>query len=45
MFGADAVTLGPVLAAANALTAFSSGGNLYTLFVRPLLPDEVPAPG
>jgi hypothetical protein len=44
-FGADAATLGPVLAAANALTGFSSGGNLYTLFVRPLLPDEVPAPG
>jgi hypothetical protein len=45
VFGAEAATLGPVLAAANALTAFSSGGNLYTLFVRPLLPDEVPAPG
>jgi hypothetical protein len=45
VFGVDAQTLGPVLAAANALTAFSSGGNLYTLFVRPLLPDEVPAPG
>jgi hypothetical protein len=45
VFGADATTLGPVLAAANALTAFSSGGNLYTLSVRPLLPDEVPAPG
>jgi hypothetical protein len=45
VFGADAVTLGPVLAAANALTAFSSGGNLYTLYVRPLLPDEVSAPG
>ena len=45
VFGADAATLGPVLAAANALTAFSSGGNLYTLSVRPLLPDEVPAPG
>lgn len=45
VFGADAAKLGPVLAAANALTAFSSGGNLYTLFVRPLLPDEVPAPG
>jgi hypothetical protein len=45
VFGAEAATLGPVLAAANALTAFSSGGNLYTLYVRPLLPDEVPAPG
>lgn len=45
VFGAEAATLGPVLVAANALTAFSSGGNLYTLYVRPLLPDEVPAPG
>jgi hypothetical protein len=45
VFGADAATLGPVLAAANALTGFSSGGNLYTLFVRPLLPDEVPTAG
>lgn len=45
VFGADATTLGPVLQAANQLTAFSSGGNLYTLYVRPLLPDEVPAPG
>jgi hypothetical protein len=45
VFGADAATLGPVLATANVLTGFSSGGNLYTLFVRPLLPDEVPAPG
>ena len=45
VFGADALTLGPVLAAANQLTAFSSGGKLYTLYVRPLLPDEAPAPG
>lgn len=45
VFGADAATLGPVLAAANQLTAFSSGGKLYTLYVRPLLPDEVPAQG
>jgi hypothetical protein len=43
--GADAATLGPVLQAANQLTAFSSGGKLYTLYVRPLLPDEVPAQG
>lgn len=45
VLGADAATLGPVLAAANALTTFSSGGNLYALYVRPLLPDEVSAPG
>lgn len=45
VFGADASTLGTLFASANALTPFSSGGNLYTLYVRPLLPDEVPAPG
>lgn len=45
VFGADATALGPVLAAANQLTAFSSGGKLFTLYVRPLLPDEAPAPG
>ena len=45
VFGADAATLGPVLAAANSQTPFISEGNLYTLYVRPLLPDEVPAPG
>jgi len=45
VFGADAATLGPVLAKATVLTAFSSGGMLYTLYVRPLLPDEVPAQG
>lgn len=45
VFGADAAILGPVLAAANSQTAFMSGGNLYTLYVRPLLPDEVPDQG
>jgi hypothetical protein len=45
VFGADAAALGPVLLAANSQTAFISGGNLYTLYVRPLLPDEVPAQG
>jgi hypothetical protein len=45
VFGADAATLTPVLQAATQLTAFSSGGKLYTLYVRPLLPDEVPAQG
>jgi hypothetical protein len=43
--GADAAVLGPVLASANSQTAFISGGNLYTLYVRPLLPDEVPDQG
>jgi hypothetical protein len=45
VFGSDATTLGPILAAANQLTAFSSAGKLYTLYVRALLPDEAPAPG
>ncbi|HEY2916168.1 MAG TPA: hypothetical protein VGI98_03030 [Candidatus Limnocylindrales bacterium] len=44
VFGADAATLGPLLAAANSQTAFMSGGMLYTFYVRPLLPDEVPTP-
>lgn len=44
VFGADAITLGPVLAAASQLTGFSSGGQLYTLYVRLLLPDEAPTP-
>ena len=45
VFGADAATLAPVLQAATQVTAFSSNGKLYTLYVRPLLPDEVPAQG
>ena len=39
--GADAAALGPVLAKATQLTAFTSGGRAYTLYVRPLLPDEL----
>lgn len=45
VLGADAVSVAPLLAHANALTPFASGGKLYTLYVRVLLPDEVPAPG
>jgi hypothetical protein len=45
VFGVDAATLAYVFASANQLTAFSSGGKPYTLFVRALLPDEAPAPG
>jgi hypothetical protein len=45
VFGAEAAILGPVLAKANSQTAFISGGTLYTLYVRPLLPDEVPDQG
>ncbi len=39
--GADAVTLAPVLAAASTATGFTSGGTTWTLYVRPLLPDEL----
>ncbi len=38
--GVDAAALEPVLARATQLTAFKSGGRSYTLYVRPLLPDE-----
>jgi hypothetical protein len=41
VLGADATTLGPILERATTLTAFTSGGSSYTLYVRPLLPDEV----
>jgi hypothetical protein len=37
---ADADTLTPVFQAATTLTTFTSAGKLYTLYVRPLLPDE-----
>jgi hypothetical protein len=37
---ADTVTLGSVLAAATQITPFTSGGESYTLYVTPLLPDE-----
>jgi hypothetical protein len=40
VFGADAAILAPVLERATTLTAFTSGGASYTLYVRPLLPDE-----
>jgi hypothetical protein len=39
--GADAVTLGAALAQATQLSAFTSGGQAYTLYARPLLPDEM----
>jgi hypothetical protein len=38
--GADAAALAPFLATANLLTPITSGGQSYTLYVRPLLPDE-----
>jgi len=37
---ADAAKLAPVLAAANQLTAFTSGGASFTLYVSPLLPTS-----
>jgi hypothetical protein len=45
VLGADAQALLPILNRANALTPFSSGGHVFTLWVRVLLPDEVPAQG
>jgi hypothetical protein len=41
VLGADAATLGPILAKATTETAFTSGGTSWTLAVRPLLPDEL----
>jgi hypothetical protein len=43
VLGSDAAALAPVLASATAITPFVSGGTSYTLYARPLLPDEVPA--
>jgi hypothetical protein len=39
--GDAAAMLAPVLDAASASTAFVSGGQQYTLWVRPLFPDEL----
>lgn len=40
--GADASTLGPVFDAAVAGTTFTAGGTTYLIWVRPLLPHELP---
>lgn len=40
VLGADAAQLAPILRAATVATPFTSGGKSFTLFVRPLLPDE-----
>ena len=40
--GADAATLEPILARANGLTPFTSGGGTFSLLVRTLLPEEAP---
>ncbi len=42
--GADAAALAPILAKASQLTAFTSAGHAFTLYVRPLLPDELAKP-
>ena len=39
--GADAATLATALAAASPSTAITSGGSSFTIWVRPLLPDEL----
>jgi hypothetical protein len=41
VLGPDAATLGPILERVSMQTAFTSDGSSYTLFVRPLLPDEL----
>jgi hypothetical protein len=41
--GADAVALAPILARATSLTPFISAGRMFSLLVRPLLPEEAPA--
>jgi hypothetical protein len=38
--GDDAAKLAPLFKTATSATPFTSGGKAYTLFVRPLLPDE-----
>ena len=42
VLGADAQALGPIVAAASTATTFTSGGAPFTLWVRPLLPHELP---
>ena len=39
--GTDATRLGPILLSATTETPFTSNGKSYTLYVRPLLPDEL----
>ncbi len=43
--GADGLTLGPILTSASQITPFISGGQQWTIAVKPLLPDEVAAVG
>lgn len=39
--GADLETLRPLVEQADTLTFWKSGGSVYSVFLRPLLPDEV----
>ena len=39
--GADLETLRPLVQQADTLTFWRSGGSVYSVFLRPLLPDEV----
>ena len=41
ILGADAAAMKPVFDVATSVTPFTSGGQPYTLYVRPLLPDEL----
>ena len=45
VIGSDAATLGPILTSASQITPFASGGQQWTIAVKPLLPDEVAALG
>jgi hypothetical protein len=45
LLGTDAATVAPLLAKSTSITPFATGGKQYTLYVRVLLPDEVPAQG
>jgi hypothetical protein len=38
--GPDLETLRPLLAQATSITGWRSGGELYTLILLPMLPDE-----
>jgi hypothetical protein len=41
VLGPDAMNLAAVLRGATTISVFTSGGRSYTLYVRPLLPDEI----
>jgi hypothetical protein len=43
LLGDDAVAATAIFSGATAISPFRSEGSLFTLYVRPLLPDEVPS--